>query len=158
MATKKTVAPKRPYTGNSDPAHGARPGTKVFQDHLIFLFQAKNLGIYANRATRNGKSLSVHATGRAADTGGGPRQVTRILEFLDTQCREALEEIHDYLNLYKTGQHGAAWRCDRNTWRVYDKAPSPIGTGGSWVHWELTPEYADNPQLVLDLFARIFKP
>lgn len=156
MATKKADKPKRPYTGSTDPAPRARPGTIVFQDYLKFLFQAKNLGIYANRPTRNGKGLSVHATGRAADIGGGPNQVRQILTFLDTHCREALEEIHDYRNLYKPGQHGAAWRCDRDTWRTYDKAPSPIGAGGLWVHYELTPEYADSPDRVHDLFRRIF--
>ena len=47
MATKKKPAEAtetgRPYTGNTDPAKGARAGTIRFQDYMSFLFQMKNL-------------------------------------------------------------------------------------------------------------------
>lgn len=150
----------RPYTGATDRRKSTRPGTKAFQDYLCFLFGAKNLGLYADRPTRNGAGLSVHATGRAGDTGGNESQVRAILAFLDNKCRDLLEEIHDYRNLFKTSPKklGAAWRCDRDAWRIYDKSPSPIGAGGLWVHWELAPTYADNPDLIHAHFQQIFKP
>jgi len=168
MATKKKAAPPqavgqpeaapakadRPYLGAADVATGPKPGTIRFQDYLRFLFQMKSLGIYANRPARGSNQPSVHRTGRAADIGGGPNQLTACLRFLDQHCRLALQEIHDYLNLYQPGKHGAGWRCDRDAWRSYDKPT--LGPGGQWIHYELEPDYANNPQLVDALFQRIF--
>jgi len=106
MATKKQSQPAaggRPYTGNSDPADGARPGTVRFQQYMTFLFQMKNLGIYANRPVRGGSGLSVHATGRAADLGGGAGQIVAAIAFLERHADElGIEEIHDYGNRYRS--------------------------------------------------------
>ena len=156
-STKKTpdVPAGRPYTGNSDPASGARPGTVRFQDYMKFLFQMKNLGIYANRPVRGGSSLSVHATGRACDLGGGDGQIIAAIAFLERHADAlGIEEIHDYGNRYKPGQHGAGWRCDRNAWRVYDKLTidSP---GAAWVHYEISPDMADNPAKVDAAFRKV---
>jgi hypothetical protein len=159
MATKKatkTIAEGRPYTGNTDPATGARPGTIRFQDYMKFLFQMKNLGIYANRPVRGGSSLSVHATGRACDLGGGDGQIVKAIEFLERHADQlGVEEIHDYGNRYKPGKFGAGWRCDRNAWRVYDK-PTIGSPGAAWVHYEISPEMADNPDLVDVAFRKVF--
>lgn len=168
MAARKKPAPQqaagqpepspakagRPYIGAADFATAPLPGTVRFQDYLRFLFQMKSLGIYANRPARGSDKPSVHRTGRAADIGGGPKQVQACLEFLDRHCLEALQEIHDYTNLYQPGQHGAGWRCDRYSWRSYDKPT--LGPGGLWVHYELEPDYAKDASKVDDLFTRIF--
>jgi len=158
MATKKADAPAgRPYTGNSDPAAGARPGTVRFQDYMKFLFQMKNLGIYANRPVRGGSSLSVHATGRACDLGGGNGQIVAAITFLEAHADQlGVEEIHDYGNRYKPGKHGAGWRCDRNAWKIYDK-PTIGSPGAAWVHYEISPDMADNPAKVDAAFKAILE-
>ena len=147
----------RPYTGNKD-AHGvkgARPGTKRFQDTMGFLFGMKNLGIYASRAVRGGTGLSVHATGRACDLGGTPTQCKQATAFLyDFRDRLGIEEIHDYVGNYiQTKGYGAGYRCDRDAWKVYDK--NTIGPGGNWVHYEISPDMADNPTKVDAVFKAI---
>ena len=158
MATKKaSVEGGRPYTGNTDPAAGARPGTIRFQDYMRFLFQMKNLGIYANRPVRGGSGLSVHATGRACDLGGGPNQIVAAIAFLERHAAElGIEEIHDYGNRYKPGQHGAGWRCDRNAWKIYDK-PTIGSPGAAWVHYEIAPDMADDPAKVDAAFKKIIE-
>lgn len=151
----------RPYTGTKDPHPKKRPGTQKTQDILCFLFGMKNLGLYANRETRSGSGLSVHATWRAGDTGGTREQVKTLIEFLYTN-RDILEieEIHDYRNVYIPGRFGAGYRCDRDKggllagWKVYTKPT--IGTGGSWVHWEISPRMADDVKAVEQAFATIF--
>jgi len=158
-SSKKTAdAPAgRPYTGNTDPANGARPGTIRFQDYMKFLFQMKNLGIYANRPVRGGSSLSVHATGRACDLGGGDGQIIAAIGFLERHADAlGVEEIHDYGNRYKPGKHGAGWRCDRNAWRIYDK-PTIGSPGAAWVHYEISPDMADNPAKVDAAFKAILE-
>lgn len=159
MATKKKPAEPveggRPYTGNTDPAPAARPGTIRFQDYMRFLFQMKNLGIYANRPVRGGSGLSVHATGRACDLGGGPNQIVAAIQFLERHADQlGIEEIHDYGNRYKPGQHGAGWRCDRNAWKIYDK-PTIGSPGAAWVHYEISPDMADSPDKVDAAFKAI---
>jgi len=147
----------RPYTGNKDAegVKGARPGTKRFQDTMAFLFGMKNLGIYANRPVRGGKGLSVHATGRACDLGGTGKQCKEATAFLfDNRYRLGIEELHDYVGNYiPTKGFGAGYRCDRDAWKVYDK--NTIGPGGNWVHYEIAPAFADNPDKVDAAFKAI---
>ena len=145
----------RKYTGNTDPHPKTRPGTKQFQDLMVFLFGMKNLGIFANRPVRGGKGLSVHATGRACDLGGTPKQCKEATAFLyDFRYDLGIEEIHDYVGNYmQTKGFGAGYRCDRDAWRVYDK--NTIGPGGNWVHYEITPELADNPAKVDAAFKKV---
>jgi len=159
MGSKKKPAEPatvgRPYTGNTDPAAGARPGTIRFQDYMRFLFQMKNLGIYANRPVRGGSGLSVHATGRACDLGGGPNQIIAAITFLERHADQlGIEEIHDYGNRVQPGQHGAGWRCDRHAWKIYDK-PTIGSPGAQWVHYEISPAMADNPSAVDTAFRSI---
>lgn len=147
----------RPYTGNTDPTKGARPGTIRFQETMVFLFGMKNLGIYANRPVRGGSSLSVHATGRACDLGGTSEQIIAAIKFLEGHADKlGIEEIHDYGNRYKPGQHGAGWRCDRNAWKIYDK-PTIGSPGAAWVHYEISPDMADNPTKVDAAFKSILE-
>jgi len=151
----------RPYTGNSDPTSRTRPGTKRFQDWLCFLFQMRNLGIYANRPVRGGNGLSVHATWRAMDTGGTPQQCKDLINFLNSyRDRLLIEEIHDYKNVWIPGKgFGAGYRCSRDNggifsgWKVYEK--NTIGAGGNWVHLEIAPEMADDASKVDATFTAI---
>lgn len=159
----------RPYTGNTDAAGvtGARPGTKTFQDLMCFLFGMRNLGIYANRTVRGSSSAnppkSVHATGRACDLGGTPDDVKKAIDFLYTfRDRLGIEEIHDYRNVWIPGNgFGAGYRCNRDDggllagWRVYTK--NTIGAGGNWVHYEIAPAMADNPDAVTAAFTAILE-
>lgn len=154
----------RSYTGNTDPATGARPGTRKFQDLMVYLFGMQNLGIYANRPVRNGSKtapLSVHATGRACDLGGTSDQVRKAIDFL-YQHRDQLEveAIHDYRGVWiPTKGFGAAYRCNRDRggllagWTVYQK--NTIGAGGSWVHYEISPAMAADPKRVETAFTKI---
>ena len=145
----------RPYTGATDPASGARAGTKQFQRLMCFLFGMNNLGIYANRPVRGGKTLSVHATGRACDLGGTDKQIIEAITFLtDFADRLGIEEIHDYGNRVIPGRHGAGYRCDRNAWKAYDK-PTIGSPGAAWVHYEIAPDMADNPAKVDAAFKSI---
>lgn len=148
----------RPYTGNKDAAgvKGARPGTQSFQNLMAFLFGMKNLGIYANRPVRGGSGLSVHATGRACDLGGNSKQCKEATAFLfDNRDRLGIEEIHDYVGNYiPTKGFGAGYRCDRDSWKVYEE--NRIGPGGNWVHYEIAPAMADDPKKVEQAFTAIF--
>lgn len=145
----------RKYTGNTDPHPKARPGTVRFQEYMTFLFGMKNLGIWVNRPVRGGKGLSVHATGRACDLGGTSKQCKEATAFLnDFRYQLGVEEIHDYKGYYiPTKGFGAGYRCDRDTWRVYDR--NTIGPGGNWVHYEIAPHLADNPAKVDAEFKKI---
>ena len=145
----------RKYTGNTDPHPKARPGTVRFQEMMVFLFGMKNLGIFANRPVRGGKGLSVHATGRACDLGGTADQCKKATALLfDFRYLLGVEEIHDYVGNYApTKGFGAGYRCDRDAWKVYDK--NTIGPGGNWVHYEITPELADNPAKVDAAFKKV---
>lgn len=154
----------RPYTGNTDPAKAARAGTKQFQNTMAFLFGMRSLGIYVNRQTRSGSGLSVHATGRACDLGGTHQQIIDAINFLVANAdRLGIEAVHDYGNRVIPGKHGAAWRCNRNAWKAYDKPT--LGTpGAAWVHYELAPDMADNPakvdaafKIILDEIAKAFQ-
>ena len=152
---------KRPYTGNTDAngVTGARAGTKAFQDLMVYLFGMKNLGIYANRTVRGSSSktppLSVHATGRACDLGGTPDKCKAATDFLfNFRDRLGIEEIPDYKGHYMaTKGFGAGYRCDRDAWKVYDK--NMIGAGGDLVHYEISPQMADDPNKVGQVFNEI---
>lgn len=80
-----------------------------------------------------------------------------MIDFLYTH-RDILciEEIHDYAGTYKNNPKGwgAGYRCDRDTWRVYDK--NTIGSkGAQWVHVEVAPLLADHPDVVHHAFKTI---
>lgn len=146
----------RPYTGIKDAqASGARAGTKQFQALMVFLFGMRSLGIYANRPVRNGRTLSVHATGRACDLGGTDKQIVEAINFLVAFADDLhIEAVHDYGNRVKPGRYGAAWRCNRNAWKVYDR-PTIGSPGAKWVHYEIAPDMADDPNLVDAAFTDI---
>ena len=145
----------RPYTGNKDAVHAARrEGTKVLADALMQKFGLTNLGIFADRAVKGSSNpnppKSVHATWRAVDLGGNPDQLKSVIGFLyDNRDALGIEEIHDYSSAYMPNPlgWGAGYRCDKDKWTVYDR--NRIGSpGGKWVHYEISPAMADNPDAV----------
>ena len=151
----------RPYTGNTDPASQARAGLRQFQNLMVFLFDMKSLGMYANRNVRGGTGLSVHATGRAADLGGTPDQIRKAIDFLYFfRDKLEVEAIHDYQGHWiPTRGYGAAYRCNRDKggkhsgWLVYSKPT--IGKGGPWTHYEISPSMAASPDRVDKVFTEI---
>lgn len=122
---------------------------------MVFLFEMRNFGIYANRPVRGSSRLSVHATGRACDLGGNDEQIVRAINFLvDFADRLEIEAVHDYANRVMPGEFGAAWRCNRNAWKVYDK-PTIGSPKATWVHYEISPAMADDPSRVDEAFKEI---
>ena len=146
----------RPYTGTKDGiARGARPGTKQFQALMVYLFQMRSLGIYSNRTVRGGSSLSVHATGRACDLGGSDEKIIRAINFLvDFADDLGVEAVHDYGNRVMPGKFGAAWKCNRDGWKIYT-APTIGSPGAKWVHYEISPAMADDPDAVNAAFTDV---
>lgn len=157
---------KRAYTGSSDaPATRLRAGTKAFIDCVILLSDRAlwNNGDFVVRNMRGKTTMSVHATGRAVDLsyrqlGGkgkpdGRKHATEWCQIL-TQNADALgvEMIIDYF----PEPHGRAWRCDRAAWSRYDKPTVTGAPGGDWLHVEISPAMADNPQAVHAAFKQVF--
>ena len=142
---------KRPYTGNKDgAAKGLRPGMKVFIDEVIKLSNGAlwNNGHFMVRTMKGKQSLSVHATGRAADIswrnmGDGRRGVAKggrryAMEAMNYLVKNAdalgIEIIIDYF----PAPYGRASKCDRNmAWRKYTKATVHGAPKGDWFHTEV---------------------
>jgi hypothetical protein len=157
---------KRPYTGNSDgAATRLRAGTKTFIDCVLLLSNRTlwNNGDFVVRNMRGKESLSVHATGRAVDLSyrkvgdkGRSDGRTKAAEWCRILTYNAdvlgIEMIIDYY----PQPYGRAWRCDRAAWSRYT-APTVSGApGGDWLHIELSPAMADNPQAVHAAFKQVF--
>lgn len=162
---------KRPYTGNKDGlAEGERKGLKVFIIELTKLYPALwNNGSFVNRSMRGKKdSLSVHATGRAVDLSfrymakenrgipeGGRKQAMEAIDFVVKNADAfGLEAILDYYPM----PHGRGWRCDRASWNIYTKPEIHGAPMGDWVHFEISPALADNPEAMRQAFAQAIKP
>lgn len=157
MATAKKP-PAMPYTGNTDPAEGPRPGTIKFGEIMASRWKFTNLGIWANRPMRGSEPprLSVHATGRAIDLGFDPKRAALVgsvcLWLEANHVALGIEEIHDYSGTSKAGTEkwGRGFRCNRNgapgwkDWTPTDNGGTP---GGKWIHVELAPSMADDPKL-----------
>ena len=163
----------RTYTGNKDGlAVGERAGLTVFIRKMCKRYPALwNNGSFVNRSMRGKKgSLSVHATGRAVDLSfrfvpnvkdsskskgiknGGRRQAMEAMNFA-VQHADAfgLECILDYFPI----PHGRGWRCDRKAWLVYTKKQIHGAPMGDWLHFELSPQMADNPEAMRAAFNAI---
>jgi len=161
---------KRPYTGNTDGlAEGERKGLAVFIKELCALYPALwNNGSFVNRPKRGSSSMSVHATGRACDLSyrfmakekrgikeGGRKQAMEAIDFVVKNADAfGLEAILDYFPM----PHGRGWRCDRGGWSIYTKATIHGAPMGDWVHFEIAPLLADNPEAMREAFAQATKP
>jgi hypothetical protein len=91
---------------------------------------------------------------RRQPSGKGYGNYKAALEVLDFLVAYAdvlfIEELHDY----HLAPHGRGWKCDRMSWKVYDKPT--IGTpGGDWWHLEIANDHADDPAYYEQVFAGI---
>ena len=166
--------PGRKYTGNSDGLSrtGLRAGTKKFMDLAIKEYGMSNLGGFANRSMNNPKAkkgdpkwLSVHATGRACDLGYKDRHKAMELwkKMLEHSREMGLEEAHDYA--YDSDKYdkelgwGRGFRCSRGEGeagvKVYNEDDNAGSQGGKWLHFELSPAMADDPNKVAAVWKKI---
>lgn len=167
----------RKYTGNSDGVSkvGARAGTKKFVDLCNRRWKLSNMGIFSNRTMNNPKAvkgdpkwLSVHATGRACDLGYKDRKVAiEAWEWcLANAATLGIEEIHDYAydsNVKdKILGWGRGFRCSRGEGTkgvlIYDSKNNAGSQGGHWLHFELSPEMADDPVKLEAAWRSLPKP
>lgn len=169
----------RKYTGNSDGVSkkGARPGTLQFVELCQRRWKFTNLGVFANRRMNNDaakadptnpKYLSVHATGRACDLGYRNRKhaVQAWNWLLEHAAALGIEEIHDYAfdpdGKGSKRAWGRGFRCSRGEGnrgvRIYDAVNNAGTPGGKWLHVELSPAMADNPDKLLAVWQSLPKP
>lgn len=167
----------RKYTGNSDGVSkvGARAGTEWLVHACNRRWGFTNLGIFSNRTMNNPaakkgdpKWLSVHATGRACDIGYTDRK--KAVEAWDWFLQHAavlgIEEIHDYAfdaNVNdKVQGWGRGFRCSRGEGskgvKIYTEKDNAGSRGGKWLHLELSPEMADNPEKLQAAWKSLPKP
>ena len=162
---KKTAAlPVMPYTGNTDPSDGARPGTEKLIEILSSRWGFSNLGIWANRPMRGSTRLSVHATGRAVDAGFKPERAALVgticIWLSENYYTLGIEEIHDYSGTSKIGTEkwGRGFRCNRGgrpgwlDWTADNNGGTP---GGKWLHIELAPRMADDPRALVKAWKSV---
>lgn len=155
----------RSYTGNKDGlASGATAGLTALVDEISKKSGGAlwNNGTFVNRPMRGKVSLSVHATGRAADISwrkvspdkgkkNGRQYAEKMMHFL-VQHADALglEMCIDYF----PKPYGKAWRCDRNAWQVYESETVSGAPNGDWFHVEVSPEMSKKPEKIREVFAQ----
>lgn len=132
----------RPYTGFDGYAKGATPGLEALRDIILYLNpQLRHLGSYAKRDMKGKPGLpSVHATGRACDIGFTAKShIEPVLKWLvENADTLGVEMIADY----HLKPWGRAWRCDRASWKIYDRRTIHGAPGGRWIHIEISPQLA----------------
>ena len=127
---------------------GKLAGTEKLVELCGRRWKTKNLGTWVVRDMR-GKpgQLSVHATGAAADIGYPDRKTGEAMWdwFLAHTLELGICEIHDY----SFGKYGRGYRCSRGEGakgvKVYANEAESAGSGGAWLHLELSPEMAADP-------------
>jgi hypothetical protein len=157
----------RDYIGNSDgPAKGKRPGTEEWVKQAIKYSNGAcwNNGTFGQRDVK-GKpgTMSVHATGRAmdlsyrkTDTKGVAQGRQAAKAFLDIVVANANKLGVQMIIDYWPTPFGRAWRCDRQAWKAYETKTVSGAPGGDWLHVELSPAMADNPEAVKTIFEAVF--
>jgi len=163
------MAKKRVYTGNKDgAAKGLRPGMRVFINQTIKLSNGAlwNNGDFGVRNMRSKSSLSVHATGRAVDLSyrhmpprkgikNGRIEALRVLKIIIANADAlGLEAAFDYI----VKPHGRGWMCNRGVWLKYKKKTISGGGSGDWIHFEISPDMADNPEKMKQAFSNLVIP
>lgn len=122
-----------------------------------------NLGTYVNRPMRGKKDLSVHATGYAVDMGypatrAGRATAKQAWDWLIEHSEELrICEVHDYA----FGEFGRSFRCSRGEGvkgvKVYANAAESAGTGGAWLHVEVSNDW-ESPKAFEDAWRALPKP
>lgn len=157
---------KRPYTGTKDGiAKGKRAGTEQWVKEIGQLSGGAlwNNGTWGVRDVRGQDGvLSVHATGRAMDLSyrktitkgvrNGRQETMKVLRLIVPNAE--LLGIECILDYYPQ-PWGRGWRCDRNAWQRYTRKTISGAPGGDWLHVEISPAYADNPELVTQAFQKL---
>jgi hypothetical protein len=155
----------RPYSGTNDGiAIGEKAGLRVLVNYIEKQTDSAlwNNGTFVNRSMRGKASLSVHATGRAVDmsfrktaTKGkvhGRKYAVVVMDFLTKHADDlGLEAILDYNVL----PFGRGWRCDRGTWQVYKKDTIHGAPTADWIHVEINPAMANNPDKMREVLLRL---
>jgi hypothetical protein len=159
----------RTYTGTKEGVgRGKRTGTEAFASTIQAGTAGRfwNNGTYQMRPMRGKPQISVHATGRACDLsyrhtakhqGSNRAFCEQLCSALVAHAEElGLEMIVDYS--YTGGlKGGRVWKCDRNSWK--DSTPGSIEGGGQawadWIHVELSPAAADDPERTKAAVAKI---
>ena len=147
---------KRPYTGYDRTAPAKRVGLEALVAAIVDTTDSAlwNNGTRVVRPKRGKGSMSVHATGRAADLSWRPMgdrrrgsdytTAQRVADLLvDNADRLGLEALFDYY----PAPYGRGWRCDRDSWRKYSKRAFSGAPGGDWLHLEVSNTAADDPGL-----------
>ena len=110
--------------------------------------------------------MSVHGTGRAVDLSfrhmtpkkgikNGRIEARRVLKIIIANADAlGLEAAFDYI----VKPHGRAWMCDRNAWVNYKKETIHGGGSGDWLHFEISPEMADDASKMKEVFANLVIP
>ncbi len=163
---KQGVLNARDYIGNAD---GPSPKPRAGMDAWIKLAIAHSNGIFFNNGSygqRDAKgkpgTLSVHATGRAVDlsyrkTEKNPNANRKDARaFINKIVQNANELGVQAVLDYFPKDHGAGWRCDRQTWQKYTKHTITGAPGGDWFHIEITPQAADSVIWVKAAFLKVF--
>lgn len=160
------VGMSRTYTGVKDgPSRRKRPGLELLAHGLQYITGGAVWvnGTYGIRNARSKSSLSVHATARAADlsrramgegrNGCSRADMVALIDLLVTNADAiGLELLIDY----EHKPHGRGWCCDRQEWRDYRAGQVAGGGSGDWVHIEISPSHADNPELIEQAWAVLF--
>lgn len=173
------MAREYPYYPSFD-GKKAQPGTEKLAELCAKRWKTKNLGIYQARLMRNShtegkkigdpgmeKYLSVHATGAAVDLGYSDRKIgVEMWEYFVKYSEElGICEVHDYAydaNV-KDGKpgYGRGYRCSRGPGakgvKLFTAQDNAGSFGGMWIHVEISPEMAKNPQKLEEVF-RSLKP
>lgn len=156
----------RRYTGSADgAAKGRRAGLTVLIDEIVRLSNncLWNNGDFVVRNMRGKETLSVHATGRAVDlsyrfirAGKGTKDGRAVA----LQWCRLLTEHADAIGLemiidYWPEPYGRAWRCDRDGWVKYERKMVSGAPHGDWLHVEVSPKMADDPDAMREAFQKI---
>jgi hypothetical protein len=157
---------KRPYTGFDKIGTATHPAAKKLADLLHLRYGTTYMGGLVVRVMRSAPAaiqkldvtnpanfvkvkpyMSVHASGRAVDTGSqDPKVLEAVFNFLVDNADELfLEEVHQYNYKAKgaTKAWGRGFRCSRadkargiKEWNAQDNGGS---AGGLWCHFEISP-------------------
>jgi peptidoglycan hydrolase-like protein with peptidoglycan-binding domain len=151
---------QRRYTGWDRNASGRRAGTEKMISIINYLSDGGlwNNGSWGVRSMRGKSNPSVHGTGRACDLswrggqygGFGDHKKAKVwVDFLTQHATELeLEAIFDYY----PAPYGTGYKCDRDYTIRYTSKAFSGAPYGDWIHLEVSPKVADDP----DFFERTF--
>jgi len=162
---------------------GPQAGTEKLAALCAARWKTKNLGIYSARLMRNShtegkklgdpgmeKWLSTHATGASVDIGYesvGRKVGVAMWDWFIKYTKElGIEEIHDYAfdKDVKDGKlgYGRGFRCSRGEnlagVKLFSAEDNAGSFGGLWLHIELSPEMAKDPEKFEAAWRSLPKP